>query len=640
MTDIKKDFVVVQKNRVRFVYAYLAIALCLGIGVGIGFVIGQNGDFQAGEARTILLRPGVQEIRFGTKGGEAYKIIPAGSANAKDEGFAVAIKGSKYWYQRGRPLSGTSWINYAGNDQPPQGTRVRFTIPVSLPAGTSLESKIVILADDTASVMVNDQKVADESAGPYPQCAETGITCIKPTTITVPAGVFHGGPNTVVVEVLQAGKGKTPFGLDLMGSILMDTNQAGGQPPAPLAQCLDGLDNDGDGKVDAADPGCSGDKDDNSEADAETGTLRFSLSSASPVSHITYDEITDYVAAFRAAASGGLATISEVTFKLAGYTTVKNVMLRDGPTVLATKPAAATVTFTGLAIPIQNGTSRDLDIYLQFGTVGPNAGTSGENVQVKLASVKQAQGTQYSPEIAANDVYVFAAIPVVAETAIGNTPILGAMEIYKWTVTSYGGEVKAKQFGLKVGITDQAPNGALTLGNFNLFKNGAPYTSNVTIRDQAGNDLKSDSTGFSEADTHVYITFGSTAQGEESVNGSATYSLWATPTGFSSSEEDSFKVEMLADRKAGSNPIMRYIVDEDYDANEIVVGMGSNSGDKGGAGLPQFLIWSDNSATPHSASVRDATGSILPPDSLTFSADWWNGYLVKSYPLAGNTFTY
>lgn len=77
------------------------------------------------------------------------------------------------------------------------------------------------------------------------------------------------GPHTVKVTVLhQKASASQGFWVSIMSARLVRA-ELGSGPPPPVAACADGVDNDADGKVDLADPGCSSSTD-NDETDVVT----------------------------------------------------------------------------------------------------------------------------------------------------------------------------------------------------------------------------------------------------------------------------------------------------------------------------------------------------------------------------------
>ncbi len=91
---------------------------------------------------------------------------------------------------------------------------------------------------------------------------------------------------------------------------------------------------------------------------------------------------------------------------------------------------------------------------------------------------------------------------------------------------------------------------------------------------------------------------------------------------------------MLQDTAATAG--RKQLGDADVTSGEVVVTLSSglNAGEQA---LPQYLIWSDNSAIPHSAVIPDDVGGDL---AATSSQDWANGYLVKNLPMSQTSFVF
>lgn len=263
---------------------------------------------------------------------------------------------------------------------------------------------------------------------------------------------------------------------------------------------------------------------------------------------------------------------------------------------------------------------------IDWEAVGASSGTSIGNANNITTSA-----------IGSNTQLVYKAYPTLTNPSWTpvSTPTNSEMEIYKWGVAATGGSIAVKQMGLKITISDTGTDTTETLGNFKLYRDSNDITSQVRIVDQGGADLKA-STSFGESDTTAYIIFGSDAQSEETIPAGTTYNyvLRATAAGFTTpADDDSFRVEMLSDSSASGK---KQLNDADTDNSQIVVTL--TSGENAGAvALPQYLIWSDNSAIPHSAAVPEEN-SDDPAD--TSSGDWTNGYLIKNMPLSQTSFVY
>jgi hypothetical protein len=127
------------------------------------------------------------------------------------------------------PFAGSSWVSNANTGSTsnpgfivvPNGTAVTFTDTFTL-AGPATSAWLDVLADDTASVVVNGATLfAANLGGSYPLCSSKEIGCLSNT-----AGMFtssqldpllKSGLNTIAFTVYQ--ENESSFGLDYSGSI-------------------------------------------------------------------------------------------------------------------------------------------------------------------------------------------------------------------------------------------------------------------------------------------------------------------------------------------------------------------------------------------------------------------------------------
>lgn len=244
-----------------------------GLSVGVHKIqIGPAKDASTVLSNAITLTVIPTRITFVSDGNETYysNLKAENTPAAEQAGTAVKIARYKSWGS----IAGSSWISYdaktsATGGGPVNGTTFTFTERINLPRAVT-SARVIVLADDSAGISVNGTPViAGNVTGPFTQCASKGVTCTKPTTVTIPAELFKIGNNEIDFIVNQKKAGdkddKTPFGLSFNGLIEL-------VPPIATAQCSDGLDNDGDGRVDfPTDLGCQS-ADDTSEFDATSGT--------------------------------------------------------------------------------------------------------------------------------------------------------------------------------------------------------------------------------------------------------------------------------------------------------------------------------------------------------------------------------
>lgn len=230
---------------------------------------------------------------------------------------------------------------------------------------------------------------------------------------------------------------------------------------------------------------------------------------------------------------------------------------------------------------------------------------------------------------------VYKSKPTLTATSFSTTPSNSEMEVYKWGVAATGGSVAVKQFGFGVSLTDNTDD-TLTLGTFKIYRDSTDITDQVTILKSDGTSVEAGGGTVGESGTgtdtdQVYVTFAN----EETVPSGSTYNyvLRATASGFDSADDDSFRVEMLSDSSVTSK---QKLGDLDETDAQIIVNLTSGL-DAGEVALPVYLVWSDVSAIPHSATVPEDNGD---DNAATSSADWTNGYLVKNLPLSPTSFVF
>ena len=146
----------------------------------------------------------------------------AGQTNSM--GATVAVTPDSAWLSA---LPGSSWVSFAATTDSsagfiavPNGTVVNFFDTFNIP-GTPTSGSITVMADDSAAVMLNGVLLMAEagSAGnTYATCSNSGIGCLSPVTINLPATDLKAGANTLEFEVAQ--RNGYSFGLDYVGSVV------------------------------------------------------------------------------------------------------------------------------------------------------------------------------------------------------------------------------------------------------------------------------------------------------------------------------------------------------------------------------------------------------------------------------------
>ncbi len=300
-------------------------------------------------------------------------------------------------------------------------------------------------------------------------------------------------------------------------------------------------------------------------------------------------------------------TISEVVVAVSNASAVANVILKDGATVIATKPGATAVTFSGLSVPVTNNSSKVLDVYVELSAVGVGAGTSGSAVTTDYTSAKAIAGstgieaTVTDSTVTGNAMYVYKAIPTITNVDLPSGVLgAGTKTIAKFTVASSGGTIAWKE--LMFTITKNGAAGKAAVASPTLWDvtSGSAVQVTAAALFQNGDVVAADCSALNTS-CELVMTVGTKADddAEEQVSGSKTYEVRATVSGT--------------------------IADNDY----VNTNIGQNS-----AFVTSAVFTSvDNSAA--AANVTFAWSDVSAQSHDTGTADWTSDYLVKN--LATNT---
>jgi PEP-CTERM motif len=134
---------------------------------------------------------------------------------APNAGWAISLPGSA-WVSFGS-TGDTSAVGFVAT---PNGTIVSFFDVFNIPA-TATGGSLTVMADDSATVLLNGVSLMSEATSTgntYGTCSDFGIGCVFPTTINLPASLFHSGLNTLEFQVAQ--RAGYSFGLDYSGSVI------------------------------------------------------------------------------------------------------------------------------------------------------------------------------------------------------------------------------------------------------------------------------------------------------------------------------------------------------------------------------------------------------------------------------------
>lgn len=341
-----------------------------------------------------------------------------------------------------------------------------------------------------------------------------------------------------------------------------------------------------------------------------TGSITATLDASSPVAAIVEDQQTKTSAAYKFEAVNDAYTVTDITLTIANVTNVANVILKvDGAAVVGgTKPGAATVTYSGLSIPVAANSSEVVTVDLELGTVGAGAGTSGASVLTTLtaATARNSQGTSAAvteSNPAGNAIYVYKAIPTVTSQTLPSSVLgAGTKTLAKFTVASSGGSVAWKQV-----LLDVSKTAAPTVTGFALYDvtsgSAVAVTSVIVVQNADG----ASATALAADTTYgeILVSIGTNADDnvEQQVSGSKTYELRATVGG--TIADNAYISTNIAQNLAHVSSAAYTGVDNDTSVDDAT------------------FVWSDMSATSHD----------------TGTTDWTNDYLVSGLATATQTLT-
>jgi hypothetical protein len=347
-------------------------------------------------------------------------------------------------------------------------------------------------------------------------------------------------------------------------------------------------------------------------ADTDGQTIAYGAASitatadaSTPVAAIVYDNQEVTVAAIKFAAITSAYNITDLTFTLGSATAASTINLYDGVSLVASRPAATTVTFSGLNwnVPVGN---KVLTVKLALGTVVDASGdgtgsTAGSSLLTTLTSFLatnvstgvNAAGTESNP--AGNATYVYAATPTITNVAMPSSNVTAGTNTFaKFTISANGGPIAWEK--IKFTIL-RATTGAAVANTFTVWdENGTQVAGTATLTDAgtADNDCGD------AADTSCTVAFVATT--EQGVSTSHTYSLKGTVSGVLT-DGDYFATNI-------SQP-SSFAAADDYTA---------------AAATSASFVWSDLTGNGHDIASTTVT-------------DWNNGYLVKFLATDAQTLT-
>ncbi|MFH0852589.1 MAG: hypothetical protein V1845_03220 [bacterium] len=354
-----------------------------------------------------------------------------------------------------------------------------------------------------------------------------------------------------------------------------------------------------------------------------------------PLDQLAYGGQTIEAANFDLTAASDTYTVNQIAIKFRNVTqaaVVNSVLLYDGATLL--NPGGSVVdgsgisTTTGLSWQIPSNTTKTLTVKLGLNTIGTGATNAALNASTTLDTLyiydSNGTPTYESTDREGNAVVVYKSYPTLALTSSSGKTITNNVsgEVAKFTVTpSAGGSVSLKQIGFDVAWTDAGPTvDTLELDYWLLYEGATDITAAATIKDDGTTGDATGNSGITEADTTkgLIVAFPT----EKTVTTATEFTLKATPRLFDKGTTSSDSVTLTLTKDTTN--LERTKLYANYPASTYWGLDDSNTGD---ASTFYYFIWSDRSVIPHVST----SGSV--------SADWFNGFLVKSLPLPSITLT-
>jgi hypothetical protein len=169
-------------------------------------------------------------VFFGSDGG-------AGETNSI--GDTIAISKNPGW---SNPYDSTSWVSYANTGNPsspgytvtPNGQVVSFYDSFFLPTATDVTGWLRVMADDSASIYLNNMLLLPEASqmgNAYATCSDKPVGCLDSTAVVLDiTPLLQQGNNSLIFNVAQ--RNGSSLGLNYFGEV--------NQVPEPASMILIG----------------------------------------------------------------------------------------------------------------------------------------------------------------------------------------------------------------------------------------------------------------------------------------------------------------------------------------------------------------------------------------------------------------
>lgn len=313
---------------------------------------------------------------------------------------------------------------------------------------------------------------------------------------------------------------------------------------------------------------------------------------------------------------------------------ISSATLKDASTgaTLATVPydnANSYFNFTGLNISVPTSTSKRVDLYWNLGVPSATFSSWGLDTKSAMTYVKYAdsQGTETEDTNTrtSNSTIVYKAIPTLTQVDLNNSSYVsngGEQDLYKFTVAAPAqGNVNMKQFKLAVTWNDGGTTSIMTLHTLKLLKDGVDVTASVTIDNEDGSGVAESSTGVTEGDSTIVVTWDGSTEDSISAGTSTTYTLKGTPDNFRTGATDTAGIDSVAlvfTRDSAAVTSGHKFLNAGTLQTGIVKLFTSAAAGNASA-TNQNMIWSDEAAVAHTAAVGASS-----------TGDWANSYLVQN----------
>jgi hypothetical protein len=134
------------------------------------------------------------------------------------------------------PGANSTWVSNNPNSAPGGSVNeaagiYSYTTTFTTLAGSTYAGAIWVLADDTASILLNGNAIPVVNLlGLDTHCSDSGIGCLTPTLINLPSAYFVDGINTLRFDLQQT---ILSTGLDFYGTIIGTAGPVGGPTAVP-----------------------------------------------------------------------------------------------------------------------------------------------------------------------------------------------------------------------------------------------------------------------------------------------------------------------------------------------------------------------------------------------------------------------